>query len=65
MPIPELKKASERLLYPSESDGPFEPFQWHQTEDLDPEKVGVLTRPKKSKKKRPVEEQAIFKTGRT
>jgi hypothetical protein len=51
-----LQKAAGELLYPSESDELFEPFQWDTTDELDAEKVEKLTRPTKSKKKRAVEE---------
>ena len=38
-----LKNASKGLLYPSETDAPFEPFSWGKADgDLTPEKVARL-----------------------
>jgi hypothetical protein len=42
--IDALKEASEGLLYPSESDEPFEPISWGKVQgDLLPDKVRQLT----------------------
>jgi hypothetical protein len=39
--IQTLKKASEGLLFPSETDAPFEPFVW-EGEEGKPDKARVL-----------------------
>jgi hypothetical protein len=40
-----LKKATDGLLYPSESDEPFEPFRWKRTTDDPAKEVAARAKP--------------------
>ncbi len=52
-----LRKASEGLIFRSESEAPFTPFSWGKADgDLTPDKVGRLTHAKSGA---PVEEQTL------
>ena len=56
-PLAALKNVSKGLLYPSETDAPFEPFSWGKAEgDLTPPKVAQLA---KASTDSPVEEQSL------
>jgi hypothetical protein len=46
----ELRRASAGLLYPSESDVPFEPFRWEGAGEPTPEQLGQL--PTKGERRR-------------
>ncbi|WP_020469145.1 nuclease A inhibitor family protein [Zavarzinella formosa] len=54
-----LGKASAGLLYPSETDAPFEPFAWPGVTMADAETVERHTRPKGKRKVRPVRETTV------
>lgn len=54
-----LGAAAAGLLYPSETDAPLTPFSWPSVSTIDAAAVEAATRPKGSRKKRPVVEQTV------